>query len=393
MNRTVYSGISASPGTALGIAFRADRAQTETLPHRRTDDPVGQITEAFEAVARRMHDLAESLRAQGQAEQADIMEVAGYIAADNDLRTLAIDHAERGSPTTVAIKRAVDSYATTLATLDDPVLAERATDVRQIGRRALAWLHGDSDDDIDGPLVLLAHEIGAADLLEPHAPVVAAASVVGGPNSHAAIVARSLGIPLLLGIDEAALRCPDGVEVLVDAAALVFTPEPAERQAAVTAMDGARARKATLVAERGLPSVTRSGRRIVLRANIATPSDAQAALTAGADGVGLLRTELPFLDARSWPSYAQHTAALVPIFRCLAGQSVTVRTLDYADDKLPPFLTNGRSDQRLGRGLPHARRAGRLRRPVPRDPDRRRRHRSEDHDPDDRLRRRTGGLP
>jgi phosphoenolpyruvate-protein kinase (PTS system EI component) len=160
-----------------------------------------------------------------------------------------------------------------------------------------------------------------------------------------------LGIPLLLGIDEAVLRCPDGVEVLVDAqqAALVLAPDPAEREAALATMDAARARKAALVAERGRPSVTLGGRRIVLRANIATPSDAQAALTAGAEGVGLLRTELPFLDARSWPSYAQHTAALVPIFRRLARQPVTVRTLDYADDKLPPFLTAG---GRLGRGLP-----------------------------------------
>jgi phosphoenolpyruvate-protein kinase (PTS system EI component) len=351
MTRTVHSGFSASSGTALGTAFRTDRPHPRTLPHRRTDDPVGQITDAFDAVARRLRDLTESLRAQGQSEQADIMEVAGHIAADHDLRALATSHAEQGSPTTVAIERAVGSYATMLAALDDPVLAERATDVRQIGRRALAWLHGQDADDIDGPLVLLAHEIGAADLLEPHAPVVAAASVLGGPNSHASIVARSLGIPLLLGIDEAVLRCPDGVEVLVDAqqAVLVLAPDPAEREAALATMDAARARKAVLVAERGRPSVTLGGRRIVLRANIATPSDAQAALTAGAEGVGLLRTELPFLDARSWPSYAQHTAALVPIFRRLARQPVTVRTLDYADDKLPPFLTAG---GRLGRGLP-----------------------------------------
>jgi phosphoenolpyruvate-protein kinase (PTS system EI component) len=115
-------------------------------------------------------------------------------------------------------------------------------------------------------------------------------------------------------------------------------------------MEAVRARKAMLVAERDLPSVTGGGRRILLRANVATPSDAQAALTARAEGVGLLRTELPFLDARSWPSYAQHTAALAPVFRRLARQPVTVRTLDFADDKLPPFLAG--EGGRLGRGLP-----------------------------------------
>jgi len=356
MSRQIFTGAPASSGVALGFAHRTDRAQAEAeaLPRRSTGDPVREITDAFDAVALRMQKLAESLRSQGQREQADIMEVAGFIAADPDLRAAAIGHAEQGGPVTVAVSLAVDSYATTLAGLGDPVLAERATDVRQIGRRVLAWLHGDTDGDAEGPLVLLAHEIGAADLLEPHAPVVAAASVIGGPNSHAAIVARSLGIPLLLGIDEIALHHPDGVEILVDAglATLTIAPGQTERQAALAAMDAARARREALVADRDLPSQTLDGHSVILRANVATPADAQAALEAHADGVGLLRTELPFLDAAAWPSYIQHTAVLGPIFRRLAGRTVTVRTLDYADDKLPPFLAAGRDGERLGRGLP-----------------------------------------
>jgi phosphoenolpyruvate-protein kinase (PTS system EI component) len=354
MSRQVFNGAPASSGVALGFAHRTDRAQAESLPRRTTGDPVREITDAFDAVAHRMQELAESLRSRGQREQADIMEVAGFIAADQDLRATAINHAEQGSPVTVAVSQAVDCYAKTLAGLGDPVLAERATDVRQIGRRVSAWLRGDTDGDHDGPLVLLAHEVGAADLLEPHAPVVAAASVIGGPNSHAAIVARSLGIPLLLGIDEAALQSPDGVEVLVDASLAILTiaPGETERDAALAAMDAARARRETLIADRGLPSETLDGHPVVLRANVATPADAQTALEAHADGVGLLRTELPFLDAAAWPSYVQHTAALEPIFRRLTGRPVTVRTLDYADDKLPPFLAAGRDGQRLGRGLP-----------------------------------------
>lgn len=355
MNRHVFTGTPASAGVAMGFAKRTDRAQADSLPPRGTGDPLGQLTEAFDAVERRMHELAASLRSRGQREQGDIVEVAEYIAADQDLRALAIQHAEQGSPATVAIGSAVDSYATTLAELGDPVLAERAADVRQVGRRVLAALHGVGESDRpEGPLVLLAHELGAADLLESPAPVVAAASVTGGPNSHAAIVARSMGIPLLLGIDSAVLDCPDGTEILVDAerSTVTVAPESDERRSAIVAMGAARARRATFRAERGLPCETLDSHPVVLRANVATPADAEAALEGLADGIGLLRTELPFLDATSWPSYRQHTAVLTPIFRLLGSAPVTVRTLDYADDKLPPFLAAGRDGAKLGRGLP-----------------------------------------
>ena len=360
MSAGVFNGRFASPGTALGFAHRTDRIHDAVLPRRGTGDPVRQITDAFDAVAANLRALARSLAERGQHEQADIMETASYLADDPDLRDTAVGHARRGDPVTVAIGRAVDTYAGVLSTLDDPTLAERATDVRQIGRRVLAWLHRgpnpDTDAGQDGPLVLLAHEIGAADLLEPHAPVVAAASVTGGPNSHAAIVARSLGIPLLLGVDDVVLDCPDGVEVLVETdsagrGALVIGPAPDRRRAAVRAIAGARARRESLLAGRDLPCETIDGHAVVLRANVATPADAEAALAARADGVGLLRTELPFLDAIDWPSHVQHALALGPIFRRLDGVPVTVRTLDYADDKLPPFLAAGR-DGHIGRGLP-----------------------------------------
>jgi phosphoenolpyruvate-protein kinase (PTS system EI component) len=185
--------------------------------------------------------------------------------------------------------------------------------------------------------------------------VVAAASVVGGPNSHASIIARSLGIPLILGVSPEVLTYPDGTEVVIDAehSSLTVEPEAGERQAAVAVMDAARRRREILAAERELPSQTLDGQPVALRANVATTIEAKAAITANADGVGLLRTELPFLDARTWPTADQHTAMVAPILRKLAGQPVTVRTLDFADDKFPPLLADRAVDGHLGRGLPH----------------------------------------
>ncbi|MGW7406053.1 phosphoenolpyruvate--protein phosphotransferase [Streptomyces sp. NPDC054833] len=353
-DRRIYTGHAAAPGTALGFVHRTDRPPTRTaLPHRTSGNPTRQITDAFDAVATRLLDLSASLREQGKDEQADIMEVNSYIAQDQDLRDQAVKRADGGQPVPVAVRQAIDAYAGTIAALDDPTLAERAADVRQVGRRVLAHLHGDTSPAPDQPLVLIAHEIGAADLLEPGQTVTAAISVTGGPNSHAAIVARSLGIPFLLAVDPQLLELPDGQEILLDAdqASAVAHPDDDERARALHAMETARARRLALAEERHLPAETLDQHRIVLRANVATPAEARAALTTGAEGIGLLRTELPFLNHRAWPTRDQHAATLVPVLRALTGQVVTARTLDFADDKLPPFLAPGQG-ARIGRGLP-----------------------------------------
>ncbi|MEV0186393.1 phosphoenolpyruvate-utilizing N-terminal domain-containing protein, partial [Streptomyces sp. NPDC050625] len=231
-DRRTYTGHVAAPGTALGVVHRTDRPLAPApLPQRAGGDPTEQITDAFDAVATRLLDLSTLLREQGKDEQADIMEVNSYIAQDQDLRDQAVKRADEGQPISVAVRQAIDAYAGTIAALDDPTLAERAADVRQVGRRVLAHLHGDTGPAPDQPLVLIAHEIGAADLLEPGQTVTAAISVTGGPNSHASIVARSLGIPFLLAVDPQLLELPDGQEILLDAdqANAVAHPDDDER--------------------------------------------------------------------------------------------------------------------------------------------------------------------
>lgn len=350
MNRRRFTGHAASRGTAVGVLYRTDRAMSTV--DIELADPVGHLTEAFDTVATRLLAAADKLRTEDRAEQADIIEVIGYLAMDPDLRTLAIRHTRDGVPVAQAVRLAVEHHADTLAALPDPVLAERATDVRQVGKRVLAHLSGHHRAVAsDLPLVLVAAEIGAADLLEPTITVAAAASVTGGSNSHAAIVARSLGVPLLVGVDPAVLDQVDGSHITVDGDTIVVNPDPDERAAAHESVRVARQRREIFAAQRRSPSSTVDGQRVTLRANVASPVEARAALAGRADGVGLLRTELPFLDATDWPAEAQHIAVLGPILQALQGKPVTVRTLDYADDKLPPFLAHGRT-RRLGRGLP-----------------------------------------
>ncbi|WP_329362785.1 PEP-utilizing enzyme [Streptomyces sp. NBC_00669] len=336
------------PRRLAALPAPADAGETAVAP-----EAGGLVADAFDTAADRLHAVAAGLRARGDEEQADIIEIGGLIARDPDLRQHALRLVAGGADPADAVHEAVDAQARAIAALGDPVLAERAADVRQVGRRVLAVLHGVQEPPPDRPVVLAAREIGAADLLEPGRTVTAALSVTGGPNSHAAIVARSLGIPLLLGVDPLVLDLPDGVETLVDGAAAVVHPAAGERESALAAIAAVRERRARLAAERHLPARTVDGHPVTLRANVATPADVRAGLLAGADGVGLLRTELPFLDAVRWPSRARHTIALGPVLAPLAGRIATVRTLDFADDKLPPFLSADRPAGRgIGRGLP-----------------------------------------
>ncbi|MGI5458665.1 phosphoenolpyruvate--protein phosphotransferase [Streptomyces sp. CA-249302] len=353
-DRRSFPGRPAASGIALGFLHRTDRPTVEALPTGTETDPAQQITDAFDAVAGHLLALSASLREQGKPDEADIMEVDSYIAQDDDLRERAIAHTRHGAPVAIAVRQAVESQARTIAALEDPTLAERAADIRQVGRRVQAHIHGDTAPAPDRPLVLVAHEIGAADLLEPGRTVTGAVSVTGGPNSHAAIVARAQNIPLLLGVDPHLLEQAEGRELLLDTERqrVVLHPAEQERTTALSAIGAARIRRRALAAERHLPARTLDHHAVVLQANVATAADARAALSAGAQGVGLLRTELPFLNHPAWPTREQHTAVLLPVLRALVGRTVTARTLDFADDKLPPFLRPDAEDARIGRGLP-----------------------------------------
>jgi len=336
--RTVYKGRSATDGVALGRLLRVDRSSTV--------DGSGAMTvaEAFAAVDRDLEQLAERLRRDGQDEAADIVETNRLMAGDPDLRA-AVDGALAAStPAEKAIGDAVEAQAQVLASLPDPTLAGRAADVRAVGRRLLARLSGQAPAPEPGhrdPLIVAAHEVSADDLLTAGRQLAGAVSVLGGAGAHAGIVARSLGVPLVVAVDPAALDVADGTEVLVDATAgtVIAEPDPAERAVALAAADVVAERRAELAAARSEPVRTRDGREVTVLANVGSLTEARLAVDNGAPGVGLLRTEMPFLGATDWPTLAEHVAVLRPILECFPGQPVTVRTLDFGADKLPPFLT------------------------------------------------------
>src|ERR1700682_5511900 len=227
-----------------------------------------------------------------------------------------------------------------------PGRAARPHGVGSRGRRAAARANGVMASTISG--VVVAGTLGPADVAEIAANAKGIALAGGGVTAHAAIVARSLGIPMVVGLGPDVLSLHDGAEVVLDgnAGVLFLHPEQVRVVAARADADRRRAARQTAVARRLHPAETTDGHRVTVLANAATVAEAEEALEQGAEGVGLLRTELSFLDARGWPSRAEHVAFLRPILARLGGKTATVRLLDFGGDKTPPFLSGS-----TGRGI------------------------------------------
>ncbi len=335
----VISGVPAAPGRAVGLSWLRPAASADTGGEPAADEPE-RARRLLEAVADELGGLAERLREDGRVEEAEIVATGELIAGDPELRAAVEREIAGGRSAPSAIERAAEEMASELESLQQELLRERAADVRAVARRARELaaprVNGSGPD---APFVLLADELGPADVvrLDP-AMVLGIALSRGGATSHAAIVARSLGIPLVVGAGEDLLQVRDGRHVVVDGdrGEVTVDPDGQVRTAARAEMEAARtARRAG--ADRD-PTVTADGRRIVVLCNAATEAEVVAGLEAGAEGVGLLRTELPFLGASAWPDREEHVAALDPILRHLHGRPVTVRALDFGGDKTPPFL-------------------------------------------------------
>jgi phosphoenolpyruvate-protein kinase (PTS system EI component) len=349
MPERVLTGIPASPGIAAGRArvLEPRLGDAEATPVWRADRPAeaARAERAMRSAGEEISKLAQRLRGEGREEEAEIIATGALLALDPELLS-AVRAAviERGRSAPVAILEASDEAAEKLAELDDPMLAARADDVRSLGRRAAR--HGlgarPTGDPADGwqNVVLVATDLGPADVAELGAEVGGIALAAGAVTAHAAIVARSLGLPMVVAIGDELTAIADGEPIVVDGTGgtLVASPSLAratQARLAGKAREQARRRAAS---DRALPAITLDGRRVTVLANVASAAEVGVSLDAGAEGVGLVRTELAFLDSRAWPTEEQHRRELEPVLAPLTGRLATVRVLDFGADKAPRFL-------------------------------------------------------
>jgi phosphoenolpyruvate-protein kinase (PTS system EI component) len=345
MTEQVLAGLAASPGVAAGLARVLDVAvdlAAPPIPPAERAAAAERALAALAAAAVEIDELAGELAEQGNTAEAEIVATGSLMAADPGL-TAAVNAAvmDDGAAPAAAILIATEGYAGALAAIDDPNLQLRADDVRSLGRRAARLATGERGGNPTADSILVASDLGPADVAELGGRIRAVALARGGTTAHAAIVARSLGVPMVVGAGDELLRLTKpGTQILVDGDAGTVTVAPgseSRRRAQLAAAARMRERERALAA-RALPAETVDGRRITVLANVATAAEVGVALPAGAEGVGLLRTELSFMNAAGWPDEEAHRRALAPVVAPLAGMLATVRLLDFGGDKTPPFL-------------------------------------------------------
>jgi phosphoenolpyruvate-protein kinase (PTS system EI component) len=335
-----YRGQPVSEGTGLGEIYLGDAPSGADPATPGTEE---DVRAAFAAVARDRTTLAEQLRARGQDLQAGIVDIAALIAGDPALVGPALDAVRAGAEGPAAVWAAAEAQAALLAALPDPDLAQRAGDVRQVARAVADHLRGTgAPAPPAGAFILIAREVDPADLIRlAEVGLAGAVSVGGGASSHAAIVARGLGLPMLVGADPSVLDAPDGHEAILDATAgeLIVDPAGPELSAARAAAQAVRAVAASPAYDEASPEVkTADGELVTLLCNVASVAETRLGLSGGAAGVGLLRTEIGYTGASAWPSEADHLDRLTPILTLLEGRPAVVRLLDFSGDKVPPFL-------------------------------------------------------
>ncbi|TNC17657.1 phosphoenolpyruvate--protein phosphotransferase [Georgenia sp. 311] len=338
--RTKVRGIGVSPGRAAGPV--AQLAGAIPAPDAAERLPAEADVEAAAAqVAEHATKVADTLNASAAAahgEAAEILATTAQMAADPTLVTAAQAKVrdERKTPA-LAVWEAANGVADQLSALGG-YMAERARDVRDVRDRIVAGLQGlpmPGIPQLEEPFVLVALDLAPADtaLLDP-ARVRAIVTAEGGPTSHTAILARSLGIPAVVGAAGAVETLEDGRLVLVDGAAgtAVLDPSPEE----VAAAEALAAQVRTFDGH----GRTSDGHHVQLLANVGEPAGAAKAAEAGAEGVGLFRTEFCFLDRAEEPSIAEQVKEYRKVLSAFPGKKVVVRTLDAGADKPMPFLTD-----------------------------------------------------
>jgi len=332
-------GVVVSAGVGVGPAFVLSEPVTAPGGGGGPDAALA----ALARVAAELGHTEERLTAQGLNAEAEILASNRLMAEDPSLLQEVEALAAR-MPAPEALRAATERHAAGLAALDDELLSARAADVRELGRRAVRALSGGSAVEAPvRPSVVVARELGPAELLDlrlEEGLVLGIALAEGSATSHAAIIARSLGVPMVAALGDDVLTAAVGDEVIVDGtnglAVLRPSPETLSRTRAAAKQEAVERER--LAAGRGQPTVTASGRSIRLLANASSRAEVVGALRRGAEGVGLVRTELAFLGSAAWPSEDEHYEALSPVLALLQGRVATVRTLDFGADKTPPFL-------------------------------------------------------
>ncbi|MDO9619693.1 MAG: phosphoenolpyruvate--protein phosphotransferase [Pseudomonas sp.] len=356
-----FVGVPGSPGAAVGTAVVVlPPADLEVVPDKTVDDIAAELTlfnNALEGVRSDMRALSAKMATQLRPEERALFDVYLMMLEDAALGNEVVKVIRTGQWAQGALRQVIGEHINRFELMDDAYLRERASDVKDLGRRLLAYLQQARQQTLVYPdnCILVSEELSPAMLGEvPEGKLVGLVSVQGSGNSHVAIFARAMGIPTVMGVVDLPYSKIDGIQLIVDGYhGEVFTnPSEVLRKQYAEVVEEERQLAQGLDALRALPCETLDGHRMPLWVNTGLLADVKRAQERGAEGVGLYRTEVPFMIKERFPSEKEQLAIYREQLAAFHPLPVTMRSLDIGGDKALSYFPIKEDNPFLGwRGI------------------------------------------
>ena len=337
------SGLPVFPGVAIGKAVIYQKAQRqEAVSSGDAAAEQAKFEQACAAAKQQLSELFEKAKVELGEEQAAIVEVQMLMLDDLDYLEAVADEIKKGVAAATAAAECGESIARMFAALDDEYMKARCADIRDVSQRVAGILSGSAGFSLpDGSFLLVAEDLAPSETIQlPRERILAFVTQGGSGSSHTAILARTLNIPSLVQSDidlEAAKNC----EVLaVDGftGSWYMDPDAETLEMLQKKQAEAAADREALEVYRGRKSVTKSGKQILLCANIGSPADAEAAVKGDAEGIGLMRSEFLYLGRDSLPTEDELFEAYKQVAEIMQDKPVVIRTLDIGADKQVDYM-------------------------------------------------------
>ncbi|RLB08156.1 MAG: phosphoenolpyruvate--protein phosphotransferase [Deltaproteobacteria bacterium] len=345
----ILKGIGVSPGIVIGKAVILERQRTRFVPRRITAREVGSEVRRFrEAIIkskRELQEIKERILEKGFKQHSYILDVHIKLMEDRMLRDETIKMIkEQLVNTEWALEVTLDKISEAFDSIEDDYLRERKEDIKHVVDRILRNLTGRElrkIEDLEEEMIVVAHDLSPADTIQLNLKrVIGFATDMGGKTSHTAIVARSLEIPAVVGLEDVTAYVGGGETIIIDGTEGVVIVEPS--QATVKAFrlrqQHYRYLERELLKYSSLKAETQDGYHLALEANIELVDEIPSVIQYGAEGIGLYRTEYLYLSRRTLPTEDEHFQVYKKLAEEIAPYSVTIRTLDLGGDKFASHI-------------------------------------------------------
>ena len=345
MTEIVLKGIPAAPGIAYGPSFILDKGEfivpKRSISSSEIDSEIARFEEAVNNARREIHHLKAKISQDLGAAHAQIFDAHLLVLQDSTLLNGVISGIrETKSSAEYVFLSVIKKFVDAFAQMPDEYLRERTSDVSDISKRVLKHLMDESKlhdlDSLQDDLIIVAHELSPSDAVSMYNKKIKGfLTDIGGRTSHTAILAKYLGVPAVVGLNDATLRICNQDYLIIDGqkGLVIINPSAETKELYIKEMHKMTARLEKLEDLKNLPAQTLDGKKIAILANLELSSEISAVSKYGAEGIGLYRTEFLYMNRLDLPSEEEQFKAYSQVARAVAPFGVTIRTLDLGGDK------------------------------------------------------------